>query len=78
MPFQSKQQAKFAFATKQSWAKEWADKTNFSKLPKKKKKKSISKMPIEKAIGTTSGGTGVIAVGMGSYPKVKNKKRKNK
>jgi len=33
MPFKSVAQQKFAFATHQPWAKEWASKTNFSKIP---------------------------------------------
>ena len=44
-PFRSKKQQKFAFATGQPWAKEWADETkDFSKLPEKvKKKKKVIK-----------------------------------
>ncbi len=38
-PFASRQQAKWAFATKQPFAKEFADKTNFKKLPVKVKHK---------------------------------------
>jgi len=33
MPFASKAQQRFAFATHQPWAKEWAQKTDFSALP---------------------------------------------
>lgn len=33
MPFVSKAQQGFAFATGQPWAKEFADKTDFKKLP---------------------------------------------
>lgn len=40
MPFKSKAQAKWAFATKQPFAKEFADKTNFKKLPRKVKSAS--------------------------------------
>lgn len=67
MPFQSKAQARAAFGgylgekMKRS-AKEWASKTDFSKIPEKKKKKtekslmfffrkSIYKMPILKSDG---------------------------
>lgn len=35
MPFKSKAQQRFAFGTKQPWAKKWAKKTNFKKLPEK-------------------------------------------
>ena len=83
MPFVSKKQAKFAFGTKQPWAKEWAEKTDFSKIPdKKKKKKSILHMPLQKSDGggmggmtTTSGGAGVITIGQGSYPGFRKKKK---
>ena len=45
MPFKSKAQMKFAFATKQPWAAKWAEETgNMKKLPNKKKKKSIGNM----------------------------------
>lgn len=37
MPFASWQQSKWAFATGQPFAKEWADKTNYKKLPVRKK-----------------------------------------
>jgi len=43
MPFRSKRQQRFMFATMPDTAKEWAHKTDFSKLPekvRKKKKKS--------------------------------------
>lgn len=40
MPFASKAQEKFAFATKQPWAKEWASKTDQSSLPNKVSKQS--------------------------------------
>lgn len=43
MPFRSKQQQKFMFATMPEVAKEWAEKTDFSKLPKKVRKKKKSK-----------------------------------
>jgi hypothetical protein len=39
MPFKSKQQEKWAFATKQPFAKEWADKTVQKGLPKRVKAK---------------------------------------
>lgn len=42
MPFKSKQQSKWAFATDQPFAKEWAKKTDYSKIPKKASKKSQS------------------------------------
>ena len=45
MPFKSKRQQRFMFATMPGTAKEWADKTDFSKLPEKvkhKKKKDKS------------------------------------
>lgn len=35
MPFKSKAQERWAFATGKKWAKDWADKTNQSKLPKR-------------------------------------------
>lgn len=35
MPFVSEQQRKFAFATRQPWAKEWAKHTPKGKLPKR-------------------------------------------
>lgn len=39
MPFKSKAQERWAFATNQTFAKEWADKTpNFARLPEKKAK----------------------------------------
>lgn len=37
MPFVSKKQEAFAFATKQPWAKEWASKTDQKSLPEYKK-----------------------------------------
>lgn len=54
MPFVSKKQQRFAFATKQPWAEEFASKTDFSKLPekkkiKKKRKKSTLTLPIQKS-----------------------------
>lgn len=39
VPFKSKAQEKWAFATKQKFAKEWADKTDQKKLPARAKKK---------------------------------------
>lgn len=43
MPFVSKAQQRYAFATHQPWAKEFAAKTNFKGLPEKAKKKSPPK-----------------------------------
>ncbi len=40
MPFKSKKQKKWAFATHQSWADKWAEETpNMKNLPEKKKSK---------------------------------------
>jgi len=39
MPFKSKKQEKWAFATKQPFAKKWAKVTNQKSLPKKARKK---------------------------------------
>jgi hypothetical protein len=39
MPFRSKRQQRLFFATMPELAKEWADKTDFSKLPEKARKK---------------------------------------
>ncbi|AEG14708.1 hypothetical protein Desku_1121 [Desulfofundulus kuznetsovii DSM 6115] len=40
MPFKSKRQWRWAFATKQPWAREWAEKTkSFKALPERKRKK---------------------------------------
>lgn len=39
MPFKSKSQERWAFATKQPFAKEWAGKTDQKKLPEKKSNK---------------------------------------
>jgi hypothetical protein len=41
MPFASAKQAKFAFATHQKWAKEFASKTNYKDLPEQVKHKAI-------------------------------------
>lgn len=38
VPFKSKAQARWAFATKQKFAKRWAKKTKFKGLPAKKRK----------------------------------------
>ena len=51
------------------------------KLPKKAKKKSLGQLPILKSNGmagltTTSGGQGVVTVGMGSYPALRERKKK--
>jgi hypothetical protein len=48
-PFASKAQARWAFATKQPFAKEFADKTNFKKLPvrKSKHKEGIDPLPLK-------------------------------
>ena len=45
MPFRSLQQARWMFSQKPQMAKEWAKKTNFSKLPKRVKKHKSIKMP---------------------------------
>lgn len=54
MPFRSKRQQRLFFATMPETAKEWASKTDFSKLPekvrKKKKKKDKSDCSGEKAL----------------------------
>ena len=86
MPFESTSQSKKCFATGgfggKVDCKEWASKTDYSKLPTKKKKKSIAKMPIEKAesgisgMTTTGTGKGVVTIGMGSYPKTRKRKIK--
>lgn len=48
-PFVSREQEKWAFATHQPWAKEWAAHTpNIKKLPERKKKKSKIKLIIKK------------------------------
>lgn len=39
MPFKSKAQSRWAFATDQPFAEEFAKKTNYGKLPEKKKNK---------------------------------------
>lgn len=39
MPFKSKAQERWAFATKQPFAKKWAKKTNQKSLPTRKKRK---------------------------------------
>lgn len=39
MPFKSKAQEKWAFATKQPFAKKWSKMTNQKSLPKRKKSK---------------------------------------
>jgi hypothetical protein len=51
MPFRSKRQQRFMYATKPRGInlKEWADKTNFGKLPEKIRKKKISKKDNNKA-----------------------------
>ena len=42
MPFKSEQQSKWAFATNQPFAKEYAGKTDYNKIPEKvRKKKAI-------------------------------------
>lgn len=49
MPFKSKKQQRFMFSQMPELAKEFAEKTNFSKLPEKaKKKKDKSKCDDEK------------------------------
>lgn len=88
MPFVSKKQARFAFGTKQPWAKEWADKTDFSKLPEKvsKKKKCLKMLSMTKSDGgmgagvgltTTGSGAGLVPTyGQGSYPSIRKNKKK--
>jgi hypothetical protein len=39
MPFKSKQQERWAFATHQAFAKDWARQTDYKSLPKKVRKK---------------------------------------
>jgi hypothetical protein len=43
MPFKSRQQMKWAFATKQPFAAKWEDMTNMKSLPKRVKKKKHGK-----------------------------------
>lgn len=43
MPFASKAQQRFAFGTKQPWAKEFADKTDFKDLPERVGKRSTKR-----------------------------------
>lgn len=43
MPFKSKRQQRLFFATMPELAKEWAEKTDFSKLPEKVRKKKKKK-----------------------------------
>lgn len=43
MPFRSKRQQRFMFATMPSTAKGWAGETDFSKLPEKARKKRKQK-----------------------------------
>jgi hypothetical protein len=43
MPFKSKRQQRLFFATMPETAKEWAEKTDFSKLPEKVRKKKKKK-----------------------------------
>jgi hypothetical protein len=45
MPFRSQAQQRFAFGTKQPWAKRWANETDFSKLPKRVKRKALKAAP---------------------------------
>lgn len=42
MPFRSKKQQRFMFSTMPQMAKEWAQETDFSKLPEKVRKKKPS------------------------------------
>lgn len=42
MPFSSLAQSRWTFANKPKMAKEWASKTDYKNLPKKKKKKKQS------------------------------------
>ena len=48
MPFRSKKQQRFMFATMPELAKEWAEKTDFSKLPEKIRKKRKKRKGKEK------------------------------
>jgi hypothetical protein len=54
MPFTSLKQEKWAFATKQPWARRWAKQTDESKLPDyvpaKKREKPRAESPLERAI----------------------------
>ena len=57
MPFESKKQSAWAFATGQPWAKEWADKTDYKRLPKKKLPYHVKKsepLLVIKALGASS------------------------
>jgi hypothetical protein len=49
MPFRSKKQQRLFFATMPDVAKEWASKTDFSKLPEKARKKSHKKTKKDKS-----------------------------
>lgn len=48
MPFRSKRQQRLFFAKMPELAKEWAEKTDFSKLPEKVKKKKAKKKKSKK------------------------------
>jgi hypothetical protein len=48
MPFRSKRQQRLFFATMPDLAKEWASKTDFSKLPERARKKSKVKKKTKK------------------------------
>ncbi|MFA5758410.1 MAG: hypothetical protein WC942_03410 [Clostridia bacterium] len=55
MPFRSKKQQRFMFATMPGKAKEWAKKTDFSKLPEKvRKKKKKSNNSIDMILSLSS------------------------
>ena len=42
MPFKSKAQVRFAFATKKPWAQQWADETaSIKALPEKAKRRKV-------------------------------------
>ena len=48
MPFLSKKQSKWAFANGEPWATEWANKTDYSKLPEKKSKNTKVRSVVQK------------------------------
>lgn len=65
MPFKSRQQEKWAFATKQPFAKKWADITNQKSLPNKKKIKPKLKVnnKLKGALGSSEFKKGNIPTG---------------
>lgn len=88
MPYVSDAQRKYFNANREKIGgdvvDEWNNASRGKKLPNKKKtKKSLFSLPIMKADGggmagmtTSSGGQGVVTVGMGSYPELRRKKKK--